>query len=84
MLRGPLLTFSYSASGSDMSRVARVFQIHESRFLDEARKRTNTHARIEFYGDLLVIAVATTVVGRVGYYCIYGKPGGAAALPKIE
>jgi hypothetical protein len=36
---------------------------------------------MELCSDLVVIAVATSVVARIGYYCVYGKKGGAKALP---
>ncbi len=40
--------------------------------------------RLEYYGNLIVIAAGLSVMGRVGYYVMYGKEGGAGALPKRD
>jgi hypothetical protein len=57
-------------------------QLFESEFLDAARARARKCEALEFYGDVAVIVVGASLIARLGYYCIYGKEGGAAALPK--
>jgi hypothetical protein len=57
-------------------------QLYSSEILDAARARHKKYNRIEFYGDLLIIGTATSLLARIGYYFAYGKPGGAAALPE--
>lgn len=56
-------------------------QLFESAILRKAQARQDSYANIEFYSDLVVIAVATSVLARIGYYCVYGKNSGAKALP---
>lgn len=57
-------------------------QIFESEILDKERKKANALKQIRFYGDLLIIAIGTSLVARVGYYMVYGKKGGAGPLPE--
>lgn len=42
----------------------------------------DVRCRMEFIGNVVVIMVAASAVGRVAYYIAYGKEGGAEALPK--
>lgn len=39
--------------------------------------------RIEMYGNILIIGLVASVTARVGYYAVYGKPGGADPLPRL-
>lgn len=55
--------------------------LFESEILRKTQARQDAQVNAEFAGDLVVIAVATSVLARIGYYCVYGKKSGARALP---
>lgn len=41
-----------------------------------------TCSRLEFAGNVAIVLVGISAIARLGYYIMYGKEGGALALPK--
>ncbi|CDF36831.1 unnamed protein product [Chondrus crispus] len=56
--------------------------IYESEILRKAKQEVDSNKKLEFYGNIAVIAVGISVLARVGYYIVYGKEGGAQAVPR--
>lgn len=40
-----------------------------------------SNKRIEFFGNVAIVAVGISALARIGYYVAYGKEGGSKALP---
>lgn len=74
----------FGASGSATKKLPFEKPIFESELLNDAKKEQMICDRIEFYGNLAVIAAGLSVVAKVGYYIVHGKEGGAGPLPRRD
>ncbi|PXF49596.1 hypothetical protein BWQ96_00666 [Gracilariopsis chorda] len=79
---GPLRrSISGTAVRTEASKLPFEKPIFESELLNKAVAERESCRRLEFYGNVAVVIVGISALARFGYYVIYGKEGGAKALP---